>query len=161
MGLSKDNRSLYVLLTLLLLISVSYFSWFGNGLFFYQENRSLFIFSGEYLREFLMMPGGLTEYIGNFIKQVYFSKLYGSLVVSFFLVLFAIALFRMYKVLSTDKTVWLILILAPSCLLLLMQTRNDHFIHHTIRYLLLALLCWSQDFSLCSVIIFGKVRLKS
>jgi len=89
-----------------------------------------------------MVPGGLTGYIGNFFTQLYFSRLFGSLVASFFLVLFAAILFRIYKVLSTDKPVWLILIIGPSCLLLFMQMRNDYFIHHTIGYLSLACFTW-------------------
>ena len=112
------------------------------GVFFYQENRSLFIFSGAYLREFLLIPGGLTEYMGNFISQGYYSSLYGSLVVSVFPVLFAIALFRIHKVLSAHKPVWFILIIAPSCLLLVMQMRVDHFIHHSLGFLFLALFTW-------------------
>jgi len=131
-----------VILTLLFITSFSYFTWFGNGLFFFQENRSLFIFSGEYLREFLMVPGGMTEYIGNFIKQGYFSTLFGSLVASLFLLLFAAVLYRLYKALSGDNPVWFILILGPTCLLLFMQMRSDHFIHHTIGYLFLAYFTW-------------------
>jgi len=137
--LSSVKRDLYIFLLLLFLLSASYFYFFGNSLFFYQENRSLFIFSKEYFGEFLLRPGGLTEFIGNFIKQVYYSNIYGSLVVSVFLLLFAAILIRMYKMLSGGKTVWFIIITGPACLLLLMQTLNDHFIHYTIGYLFLTL----------------------
>ena len=140
--MNKNSSKPILFLALLFVISVIYFAGFGNAVFFYQENRSLFIFSGAYLREFLLIPGGLTEYMGNFISQWYYSSLYGSLVLSVFPVLFAIALFRIYEVLTTHKPVWIILIIAPSCLLLVLQVRIDHFIHHSLGYLLLALFTW-------------------
>ena len=151
-GQSKARVTLYISLGLLFLISISYFSRFGNSLFFYQENSSLFIFSGEYLHKFLVIPGGLLEYIGNFLTQGYYSTIYGSLVVSLFLLLFSAIFIRIYKLLSTDKPVWVLLMLVPSCLLLLMQMRYDHSIHHTLGYLLLT--CYS----LVSIF-FGTKRL--
>ncbi len=139
MGLRKDIRNLYLSLALLFFISFIYFACFGNAVFFYQENRSLFIFSGAYFREFLSMPGGLTEYMGNFISQGYYSGLYGSLVLSLVLLLFAAGLFRIYRVLAGQKPLWSILIIGPSCLLLFMQMRTDHFFHHSLGYLFLVL----------------------
>ncbi len=140
--MNKNSSKPILFLALLFLISVIYFAGFGNAVFFYQENRSLFIFSGAYLREFLLIPGGLTEYMGNFISQWYHSSLYGSLVLSLILVLFAAALFRIYKVLTGQKPLCLILIIGPSCLLLVMQMRTNHFIHHSLGYLFLALFTW-------------------
>ena len=61
---------------------------------------------------------------------------------SLVLVLFAAALFRTYKVLTAHKPLWLILIIGPSCLILVMQMRTDHFIQHSLGYLLLALFTW-------------------
>ena len=69
----KENRAkklaVYLSLGLLFSISAVYFYWFENGIFFYQENESLFIFSYEYLQKFIVKPGGLLEYAGNFLKQ--------------------------------------------------------------------------------------------
>jgi len=140
--MNKNSSKPILFLALLFLISVIYFAGFGTAVFFYQENRSLFIFSGAYLRKFLSIPGGLMKYMGNFITQGYYSSLYGSLVLSLVLVLFAAALFRIYKVLTAHKPLWLILIIGPSCLLLVMQMRTDHFIQHSLGYLLLALFTW-------------------
>lgn len=123
----------------LLLISLSYFLWFGNGLFFYQENNSLFIFSGEYLGKYIAIPGGLLEYTGNFISQGYFNVIYGSLVLSFLLSLFFAVIFRIYKLLSADKPIYILLILVPACLLFLVQSGIDRRMHHTLGYLFLLL----------------------
>ena len=126
----------YVSFGLLLIISLSYFLWFGKGLFFYQENSSIFLFSGEYLFDYLHKPGGLLEYIGNFITQGYYSRIYGSLIITLFLILSAALFIRICRLLSTHIPDCLILILIPSCLLLLMQMRSDNRVHHTVGYLL-------------------------
>jgi len=123
----------------LLLISLSYFLWFGNGLFFYQENNSLFIFSGEYFGKYIAKPGGLLEYTGNFISQGYYNVIYGSLALSFLPALFFAVIFRIYKLLSADKPVYILLILAPACLLFLVQSGVDRRIHHALGYLFLLL----------------------
>ena len=136
--MNEKSNSPKLLLALLFGISLVYFTFFGNGVFLYQENRSLFIFSGAYLREFLGFPGGLSEYIGNFIQQGYYSSLYGALVLSLFLLLFAACLGGMYKAMSGNKGVPLPLILAPSCLLLLMQMQSDHTLHHSLGYVFVA-----------------------
>src|SRR3989339_739670 len=67
-------------LILILTTSIAYFYFYGEGLFFFQENKSLFIFSNEYIQKYLMKPGGLLEYSGNFLTQYYYSDLYGSLI---------------------------------------------------------------------------------
>lgn len=146
------GKSIYISLGLLLIFSLSYFFWFGNGLFFYQENSMLFIFYGEYLRKYLMSPGGLLEYIGNFITQGYFSRIYGSLVITLFLLIFGGLFIRVYKLLETGKSVWLFPVLIPSCLLFLMQIRVDHYIFHTLGYILVTIY-------LLISIIFEKRRL--
>jgi len=123
---------------LLFLISFFYFLWLGNGIFFLQEKKSLFIFSVEYLQKFLVKPGGLLEYAGNFLTQGYFSNTYGSLVNSLFLLLFYALFIRINRLLSEDNSFSLVIVLMPSCQLLLMQIHEDHFIHYTIGYLLTA-----------------------
>ena len=117
-------------------ISFVYFLCFGNGLFFLQENRSLFIFSKEYLNDFIVKPGGLLEYAGNFFTQFYFSKVFASLIISLSLLLFYYLFIRINKLLSEDNSFSFPLVLIPSCLMLLMQIREDHFMYHTIGYLL-------------------------
>ncbi len=125
--------------TLLFLISFIYFYRYRNGLFFLQEKASLFIFSGDYLYGFLMKPGGLLEYAGNFLTQGYFSKVYGSLAVSLSLLLFFAFYIRINKLQSVDHAYSLHLALIASCLLILVQVRENHFMCHTLGYLLTAL----------------------
>ena len=138
-GIMAERFGVYLSLTLLFIISAAYFYWFGNGIFFYQENKSLFIYSSEYLQEFTIKPGGLLIYAGNFLTQGYFNSLYGSLIVSILLILLCIVFIKINKRLSSDRSFSLFLILLPSCLLLLLQTRYDFFMQHSLGYLLVTL----------------------
>jgi hypothetical protein len=129
----------YFSLALLFIISVTYFFWVGNGIFFYQENNSLFIFSGEYLQKFIAKPGGLLEYAGNFLAQVYYNSAYGSLLISALLILLCLVFIGVNRRLSAGRSFSLLFILLPSCLLLLLQKRYDHLMHYNLGYLLVAL----------------------
>jgi len=81
-GKLSDRFVVSLSLALLFLISGSYFYWFGNGIFIYQESNSLFIFSFEYFHKFSVRPGGLLVYASNFLTQFYFSPLYGTIILS-------------------------------------------------------------------------------
>src|SRR5665648_206720 len=141
-GMRAERIIIILSLCLLFFISSIYFYWFGNGIFFYQENRSLFIFSNDYLQKFAIKPGGLLEYIGNFLTQGYFYSAYGSLLVSLLLILLSAVFIKINKQLSVSFPFSLILMLVPSCLLLLSQTGYEHFIHHSLGFLLVALWFW-------------------
>ena len=138
-GKMTERFVVYLSLALLFIISVTYFYWFGNDIFFYQENKSLFIFSTEYLQKFTTKPGGLLEYAGNFLTQGYYSSVYGSLLVSSLLVLPGIIFIEINKRLSADESLSLLFILLPSCFLLLSQKDYDHSLYYNIGYLLVAL----------------------
>jgi len=126
-------------LTLLVFISATYFYWFGNGIFIYQESNSLFIFSFEYFHKFSVRPGGLLVYASNFLTQFYFSPLYGTIILSTLLILFFLILLEIYKRLSLSRSFSLLLILLPVCSLLLLHTRYDLSILHSLGYLLVVL----------------------
>jgi|GEM_PF-452225 len=120
----------------LFITSVIYFYGFGHGVFFYQENSLLFVYSIEYLQKFIVPPGGLLVYAGNFLTQGYFNSFYGSLLVSALLILISIVFFKIYKRLSVDSNFSLLLILIPSCSLLLLHTRYDIYIQYSLGFLL-------------------------
>lgn len=129
----------YSFLFLLFSISTSYFLWFGNGLLYYQENQSLFIFSSDYFQEFISKPGGLLFYAGNFLTQFYFSSFYGALIISALLILLCLTYNQILRLLSAPKLFSMLFTLLPSCFLLLLQSQYDVFILHSLGYLLVAL----------------------
>lgn len=136
---SKGKSELYLPMTLLFFISFGYFYWFGNGIFFYQENRTLFIYSYEYFQKFIRRPGGLLEYAGIFLTQGYYNNLYGALIISLLLVAFYVVLIKIIKRLSSDGSFSSLIILLPSCLLLLSQTYYEHLMHYSLGFLLIVL----------------------
>ena len=107
----------------------------SNGLFYYQESRGLFIYSRDYLQEFAAKPGGLLEYAGNFLTQVYHYTVPGALLFSLLLILSWFVIRRMNIKLSEDTGNRPVIILVPVFLLLFSQCGFNHFIHYTTGYM--------------------------
>jgi len=122
-----DKYSLHIVLTIVFIISNIYLYWFGDYIFFYQENITLFIYSTKYLHHFIIKPGGLLEYFGNFLAQGYFSSAYGSIILSTILTIIVIVVNRIYKRVSRVKSTPLSIIVIPSLLLLLIQLNFNWF----------------------------------
>jgi len=121
---------------LLFITSVVYFYWFGHDVFLFQEKSMLFIYSTEYLQKYLVQPGGLLVYAGDFLTQGYFNPLYGSLLISTLLILINIVFLKIYKRMSVNSSFALLFIVIPSCSLLLLQTRYEIYIYYSLGYLL-------------------------
>jgi hypothetical protein len=128
---AKRNEKflVYLSLTILFIISLAYLFFFGKGIFFYQENNSLFIFSSDYIQKFTSKPGGLLVYAGNFLTQFYFNSFYGSIILSSLLFLFYVVLIKLDERLTANRSFSLLFLLLTSCLLLLLQTNYDLYVH--------------------------------
>jgi hypothetical protein len=122
--------------SLLFLISAVYFYFYGNGIFFFQENNLLFIYSTDYVRNFALKPGGLLVYAGNFLTQFYFSALSGSLIISFLLLMLCIVSRRFIRLFPAIRSFSLFFTLLPSCVLLLLQARYDFNLYQILGFLL-------------------------
>jgi hypothetical protein len=133
--IKSDRIILNLSLALLFFISLVYFLWCGDGLFFAQENKSLFFFTGEYLYQFMAKPGGLLEYSGNFLMQGYYSNLFGSLLVSLIIVSFSAVFVKINKRFYTGRRFYILLTLIPACLLLLMHAQYEYYIHYSLGFL--------------------------
>lgn len=122
----------YYLLAALFFISALYFFLIGNYVFFYQENRMLFVFSCDYLKQFTSKPGGLLEYAGNFLSQGYFSNLYGSFILTVVLILNTNVFLGIYKKLSSERIFIPLFAVLTGCILILMQTNINFLIHNNL-----------------------------
>jgi hypothetical protein len=131
-----ERHAVFLAFALIFIVSNIYLYWFGDYLFFYQENISLFVFSSQYLHPFLIKPGGLLEYAANFLVQGYFNTLYGSVVLSAIISFLLVVCARIAKRLSPGGSISLLLILTPSWLLLLMQINFNWFMRHNLGFLL-------------------------
>lgn len=65
---------------ILFTVSFLYLQLFGKGIFFYHENKSLFIFTLDYLEKNLSKPGGFLKYAADFIIQFYYINFFGSFI---------------------------------------------------------------------------------
>jgi hypothetical protein len=59
-----------------------YFLVFNHYHLIYQEQIQLFRFNKDYFTDFLSRPGGLSEYIGAFLTQVYLFPFAGALIIT-------------------------------------------------------------------------------
>jgi hypothetical protein len=126
-------------IALLFATAFIYLSRYGNGIFFYQENRSLFIYSGEFLRKFIVKPGGLLTYAGIFLTQGYFSPLYGSLLISILVLSICLIFKAIIKRMGVTGAFSLFIILLPSVLLLLSQTQIEFPLQLSLGFFITAL----------------------
>lgn len=126
---------LYYLLPSLFVLSGLYFFLFGNYIFFYQENMSLFVFTCDYLEQFTSKPGGLLEYTGNFLSQFYFNNIYGALIQSSVLISISVVFLKINKKLSPAGSFSLLFAVLVSCILILMQMNINYQIHNNLGFL--------------------------
>ena len=68
----------------------------------YQEQYQMFLFSGDYFRNFFAKPGGISDYIGNFFTQFYFYSWFGAIILAVLLVLLQRAVWFISEKLSAN-----------------------------------------------------------
>lgn len=129
----------HFLFFLFFLLSFIYFFWFSDYVLFFQEQQSIFLFSGEFLHEHLIEPGGILVLAGKFLTQFYSIKILGSIILAGIITLPGIILLNIVKKLIPGKPFPLFLLIIPSCLLGLMQSHYYHEMEYNLGYLLVLL----------------------
>lgn len=130
------NTDAYIVLCVLLCAITAYFYLSGNYILVFQETRSLFLFSGDYLHKFLLKPGGLLEYSAKFLTQFYTDSFSGPLVISVILSIPAVTLYFINNRLIPGISYSLVFLLIPSFLLLLMQANYYHMMEYNLGFLM-------------------------
>ncbi len=136
---SISGYGTHITVFLLFVLSFGYLQWYGSGVFFHQESKSMFIFSLDYLSKYLSRPGGLLVYAGNFLTQGYFSTLSGSLVNSILFIILFLVLKSVVKQFSQKSSTGLFLILLLPLVLIVCQANYNYYIFHTMGFLSVAL----------------------
>jgi hypothetical protein len=131
------NIDVYLILGLFLIAALGYFCLVANYILFFQETQALFIFSGEYLHQYLLKPGGLLEYAARFLIQFYAGKFPGAIILSVILTLPGIILYIINKRLIPGISFSLLFLLIPSCLMLLMQANYYHMMEYNLGFVLI------------------------
>jgi len=114
----------YLTPVLVFIISYIYLFFLLITCFSIRRTYHYLCFSGEYLHQFGIKPGGLLEYTGNFLSQFFFNSAFGALIVSASLTLIVIVGIQIIRRLSPEESIPLILVVIPVCLLLLMQINS-------------------------------------
>ena len=132
----KNSTVLFYFAGLFGLLLFGYFISFGEGHFFVQEKKTLFIFSGEYFSSFACKPGGMLEYAGAFLTQGYQSVLYGSFLLAALFLLFFASSFSAAKLLTGKKNVPPVPVLLSLFLFLVILVREDQLLCNSLGFLL-------------------------
>lgn len=135
-GISSDFLAIFSV-SALFIFSAAYFYFYGTGLFFHQENNSLFIFSADYLHKFTVKPGGLLVYAGNFLTQFYYSRLWGALIISTLIIITCLVILKITRLLHAGRSFSWLLSLVLACILMLLQTRYDFRLYHILGFILI------------------------
>jgi hypothetical protein len=85
--------------------SVIFFTFFADYVEFYQEKTSLFVFSGDYLKDIITQPGSFVIYIGSFLTTFYYYPFCGAIIISFTICLITYFISRIMSFLSGEKAI--------------------------------------------------------
>ena len=85
----------------------------------YQEQYQLFLWTGDYFRERVSVPGGLADWLGEFIVQFYYVEWLGALLLAvLFVVLQRLCVARRFYLLSFVPPLLLLWLMGDPCVLL-------------------------------------------
>lgn len=127
---ANHDRDFLILASILFILSFLYFLFPARHITAFQEEQFLFLFTSEYLNEFITVPGGLLVYSGKFLMQFYAFPVTGALILSVTLILPVILTRSILKKTGISPAMLIPLSVLPGCLLILMQ--NQYF--HTMEY---------------------------
>ena len=130
-----SKKDFLILAGIFFAISFIWFLFMADHVLFFQSEQFLFIFSVDYLKDFLLKPGGLLEYAGRFISQFYVLPLMGSLLLSVILVCTGFITLKIVRLLNSGSFLAAPMAIITSVLLLLMQVRYYHIMEYNLGYL--------------------------
>lgn len=97
----KEKRLFHFMPFLFLFVlCLLYFSSFGDYITYYQEKNSLFVFSKDYLANYLIQPGSLLIYLGNFLTTFFYFPLTGAVVIGLLISFSGFIVSKITKLLS-------------------------------------------------------------
>jgi len=134
----KENVKESIVLTRIFVSAVFilhfiYFAFYNKYHLAYQEQIQLFRYDCEYFKEFLLKPGGISEYAGTFLMQFYLFPTIGAFIVTFL----AIALFFLSKnILKKSNINSLLWHLIPVLFVTILQSDYVFYASYTIGFLI-------------------------
>lgn len=133
--LSASSRRVRLLLTLVLGVAVALF-WALPGVsqLSFEEQYQLFLFSGSYLCQHLVLPGGLAAWVGAFITQFFYIPVVGAVLMAVLMMLVQRAVWRLCRVAGGGEESYGLSFL-PVLLLWVAQTDENVMVAFTVALL--------------------------
>ncbi len=138
--MDREITRKYLPFLVLFIISFVFLQWFAGGIFFYQEQKSLFVFSTEYFQKHLLKPGGVLKYIAAFFTQGYLSVFFGALINSVMIVLLSVVSEAIVKRISAGRAFSMPLTFLIPLGVMICQSDYHYNILHSLGFLTAAFL---------------------
>lgn len=91
---------------------------------FYHEYYQMFLFTGDYFWERLSVPGGLSDYIGEFLTQFFVFPVLGAFIIASLTAALQLLTDKVFKVFSVKESLWPLTFLPPVALWAFMNDSN-------------------------------------
>ena len=123
--------------TLLGIAVFSFWMWLYPQDLAYQEQNQLFLFTWDYLRERILLPGGLADYLSEFLVQLFYVRVLGAIIMA----LLAISLqLAVWKAAGKKRSLYALSFI-PSLLVLVYQGDVDVLMSFPVALLMSTSLC--------------------
>ena len=137
------NRLYRILTSSLLGAAVfAFWMWLYPQDLSYQEQNQLFLFTGEYLLQRLSLPGGLADWLSEFLVQFFYYRLAGALILALLAVLLQRVVWRAARKNGPeDQRSLYALSFVPSLLMLVYQGDVEVLLSYPVALILATALC--------------------
>jgi len=141
MGSRQKRLPVLTLLTLLLgTATFAFWMWLYPQDLSYQEQNQLFLFTWDYLRERLALPGGMADWISEFLVQFFYWRGAGALVMALLAMLLQIAVWQAARCTGHRNNLYLVSFI-PSLLILVYQGDVEVLLSYPVALILSVALC--------------------
>ena len=141
MGSRQKRLPVLTLLTLLLgTATFAFWMWLYPQDLSYQEQNQLFLFTWDYLRERLALPGGMADWISEFLVQFFYWRWAGALVMALLAMLLQMAVWQAARFTGHRNNLYLVSFV-PSLLILVYQGDVEVLLSYPVALILSVALC--------------------
>ena len=137
-----DKRYRIALTALLGVAVFVFWMWLYPQALNYQEQNQLFLFTRDYLRERIALPGGLADWLSEFLVQFFHLRWAGALILALLAVLLQLAVWSSARCVSKDGHRWLYsLSFLPSLMMLVHMGDVEVLVSYPVALLVSVAIC--------------------
>ena len=140
--MGSRQKRLPILTAMLGIAVFSFWMWLYPQALSYQEQNQLFLFTWDYFRERMTLPGGFADWLSEFLVQFCYNRVAGALVFALLAVLLQRATWRAARTDDSHRTRSLYLLsFIPSLLMLVYQGDVEVLASYPVALILALYLC--------------------